>query len=132
MRRFALAAVLLLGSCGTPSLAPARTTDLIPRDVLFSSPERAAPQVSPDGKKLAYLAPRDGRPAPADLRANDLAHWETRLETGSADNAWQGLLASRALLVSPGVVTLSDAEFGFRKGLMARDPDGHAVQLVER
>jgi catechol 2,3-dioxygenase-like lactoylglutathione lyase family enzyme len=33
---------------------------------------------------LEYLAPRDGRPIPADLHANDLAHWETALVTGSA------------------------------------------------
>ena len=26
---------------------------------------------------LEYLAPRDGRPAPPDLQANDIAHWQT-------------------------------------------------------
>ncbi|HWQ03003.1 MAG TPA: prolyl oligopeptidase family serine peptidase, partial [Candidatus Nitrosotenuis sp.] len=30
---------------------------MIPREVLFGNPEKAAPQISPDGKKLAYLAP---------------------------------------------------------------------------
>src|SRR5713101_1215823 len=30
---------------------------LIPRDVLFGNPERANPQLSPDGKRLAWLAP---------------------------------------------------------------------------
>jgi len=34
--------------------------ELIPRSVLFGNPERADPQVSPDGKKLAFLAPLDG------------------------------------------------------------------------
>ena len=33
---------------------------LIPRDDLFGNPEKAMPQVSPDGKRLAYLAPKDG------------------------------------------------------------------------
>ena len=28
---------------------------------------------------LEYLAPRDGRPFPADARANDLLHWQTTL-----------------------------------------------------
>ena len=32
---------------------------LIPRDVLFGNPDRAAPQISPDGKRLAYLRPDD-------------------------------------------------------------------------
>lgn len=30
---------------------------LIPRDVLFGNPERTQPKISPDGKKLAYIAP---------------------------------------------------------------------------
>ncbi|HSP32690.1 MAG TPA: S9 family peptidase, partial [Thermoanaerobaculia bacterium] len=30
---------------------------LIPREVLFGNPERANPQLSPDGKRLAWLAP---------------------------------------------------------------------------
>jgi len=30
---------------------------------------------------LEYLAPRDGRSAPSDERANDLIHWQTRFST---------------------------------------------------
>jgi dipeptidyl aminopeptidase/acylaminoacyl peptidase len=33
---------------------------LIPREVLFGNPTRIAPQISPDGKRLAYLAPHEG------------------------------------------------------------------------
>lgn len=33
---------------------------LIPREVLFGNPERTSATVSPDGKRLAYLAPSDG------------------------------------------------------------------------
>jgi dipeptidyl aminopeptidase/acylaminoacyl peptidase len=33
---------------------------IIPRDVLFGNPERAAPQISPDGTQLGYLAPVNG------------------------------------------------------------------------
>src|SRR5262249_214459 len=35
-------------------------TGLIPRDVLFGNPDRASPQLSPDGKFLSFLAPVDG------------------------------------------------------------------------
>ena len=35
-------------------------TPLIPRHVLFGNPERILPKVSPDGKRLAYVAPVDG------------------------------------------------------------------------
>ncbi len=31
--------------------------NLIPREILFGNPEKTSPQLSPDGKKLAYLAP---------------------------------------------------------------------------
>ena len=33
---------------------------LIPREILFGNPEKAAPQISPDGTRMAYLAPVDG------------------------------------------------------------------------
>jgi dipeptidyl aminopeptidase/acylaminoacyl peptidase len=35
-------------------------TDLIPRTVLFGNPERTSPRLSPDGTRLAWIAPRDG------------------------------------------------------------------------
>ncbi|HEY3652146.1 MAG TPA: S9 family peptidase, partial [Streptosporangiaceae bacterium] len=34
--------------------------DLIPREVLFGNPERISPHISPDGRQLAWIAPRDG------------------------------------------------------------------------
>jgi dipeptidyl aminopeptidase/acylaminoacyl peptidase len=33
---------------------------LIPRNVLFGNPERISPRISPDGTRLAWIAPRDG------------------------------------------------------------------------
>ena len=34
--------------------------ELIPRSVLFGNPERISPRISPDGTRLAWIAPRDG------------------------------------------------------------------------
>lgn len=34
--------------------------DLIPRKVLFGNPTRISPAISPDGRRLAYIAPSDG------------------------------------------------------------------------
>jgi len=39
---------------------PGSLPPLIPREVLFGNPDKASPQVSPDGALLAYLAPDDG------------------------------------------------------------------------
>ncbi|HEX9425891.1 MAG TPA: VOC family protein [Pyrinomonadaceae bacterium] len=81
---------------------------------------------------LEYLAPRDGRPAPGDERASDLFHWQTMLIVNAADTFVQNLSAENFRFVSPGVVSISDARLGFSKGLLARDPDGHVMALVEK
>ena len=39
------------------SRAQSQETKLIPLEVLFGNPTKAAPQLSPDGKKMSYLAP---------------------------------------------------------------------------
>lgn len=51
--RFFSLAIALFGI--TPLFA--ELPPLIPREVLFGNPERANPQLSPDGKRLAWLAP---------------------------------------------------------------------------
>ncbi|HET9927710.1 MAG TPA: hypothetical protein VFQ09_02790, partial [Rubrobacter sp.] len=38
----------------------ASNVPLIPREVLFGNPEKMAPGLSPDGERLAYLAPKNG------------------------------------------------------------------------
>ena len=57
-------AVVVLVFCGWfvgPVAAQEKfTTPLIPREVLFGNPERADPQISPDGTQIGYLAPVDG------------------------------------------------------------------------
>jgi dipeptidyl aminopeptidase/acylaminoacyl peptidase len=35
-------------------------TELIPRQVLFGNPERISPRISPDGTRLAWIAPHEG------------------------------------------------------------------------
>jgi dipeptidyl aminopeptidase/acylaminoacyl peptidase len=57
-----LCIVLAIVTCvATPVLSQSKpSTPLIPRTVLFGNPERADPQISPDGTQLGYLAPVDG------------------------------------------------------------------------
>jgi catechol 2,3-dioxygenase-like lactoylglutathione lyase family enzyme len=81
---------------------------------------------------LEYLAPRDGRPAPSDLRANDIAHWQSKLVVHSAEAAAQATRAGRYDWVSPGAVKLPGGSLGFSSGVMVRDPDGHAMLLIQR
>lgn len=46
--------ILLMGSSGC-ALKP--NQQMIPREVLFGNPEKLSPKLSPDGKRIAYLAP---------------------------------------------------------------------------
>jgi len=79
---------------------------------------------------LEYLAPRDGRPMPADESANDLFHWQTRLSTADVAAAAQRLRQGHFNFVSSGVIILPDSSLGFRRGLLVRDPDGHVMLFV--
>lgn len=81
---------------------------------------------------LEYLAPRDGRPAPADQRANDLWHWQTRLVSPQISQLADKLRAGRYRFVSTGVVSLPANELNVKQSFIVRDPDGHAMQIVAR
>jgi catechol 2,3-dioxygenase-like lactoylglutathione lyase family enzyme len=81
---------------------------------------------------LEYLAPRDGRPYPADSRATDLWHWQTRLVTLDAEHAARQLRLHVVPFVSPGAVAFPARPLGFLKSLLVRDPDGHAMEIIQR
>lgn len=78
---------------------------------------------------LEYLTPSGGRPYPPDARPNDLFHWHTRLRTRDADAAAE--ILRNASPMRAGTVTTPEASTGYRKAILIRDPDGHAVQIVE-
>jgi hypothetical protein len=52
-------AVLVTLLLGTTMPTRAELPPLIPRTVLFGNPEKTSPKLSPDGKRLAWLAPDD-------------------------------------------------------------------------
>ena len=72
---------------------------------------------------LEYLTPGDGRPYPAEARANDLMWWSTRLV--AADGARLEDLGDGPVADPPG------DDLGFDRGITVRDPDGHALEIVE-
>lgn len=88
--------------------------------------------VGPGIEFLEYITPHDGRPLPADGRANDLWHWQTRLAIDDAAVAAQRARTGTFVFISPGAVTLPDTTLGFKKGFLLRDPDGHVLQLAEK
>jgi len=81
---------------------------------------------------LEYLAPRDGRQYPADSRANDLWHWQTRFTAANLPVIAERIRKFRAPFVSAGITEHPDSSMsGFRRSVAVRDPDGHAIQIVE-
>ena len=51
---------------------------------------------------------------------------------GEAEEAALRMRAVKAVFVYPSVVALVDGQLGFRRGFTMWDPDGHALQIVER
>ena len=56
-RQGILTTLLLASSFAAAAPASAEPPPLISRDVLFGNPERTSPRLSPDGKRLAWIAP---------------------------------------------------------------------------
>lgn len=81
---------------------------------------------------LEYLMPRNGRAIPADLRSDDIAHWQTNLVVDNAKAAAEKLQGRGYTLVSAGVVEMPQQVLGFRWGFLVRDPDGHTIRIVEK
>src|SRR6267142_2814605 len=81
---------------------------------------------------LEYLAPRDGRPFPADERSNDIVHRQTLLLTHNAQATARQAHETMVNFVSSGVVGNQTGQLGFTKAFVVRDPDGHAVEIEER
>jgi catechol 2,3-dioxygenase-like lactoylglutathione lyase family enzyme len=81
---------------------------------------------------LEYLTPRDGRPRPLDLHANDIVHWQTMIATDDVDLLATKLRDAHVRFVSPGVVAMPKNKAGFSKGALVSDPDGHDVLLIAK
>ncbi len=63
VRLFITCAGALLAAALLPLADLARAADqdrIIPRKDIFGNPTRTSPAISPDGKSIAYIAPRDG------------------------------------------------------------------------
>lgn len=68
---------------------------------------------------LEYLAPRGGRPIPADTVASDDWYWQINLRADDPD-AFVPMLRS----------TRTDGALGFARGVILKDPDGHASLIA--
>jgi catechol 2,3-dioxygenase-like lactoylglutathione lyase family enzyme len=81
---------------------------------------------------LEYLTPRDGRPRPRDVHANDVVHWQTMIATDDVDLLAKKLADSHVGFVSSGVIAMPEDKAGFSKAALVSDPDGHDVLLIQK
>src|SRR5438094_6203481 len=81
---------------------------------------------------LEYLTPRDGRPRPADVHANDIVHWQTMVVTPDVDALARTLRQSHSRIVSSDVVVMQKDKAGFAKGGLVSEPDGHDLLLIQK
>src|SRR5437870_1827304 len=81
---------------------------------------------------LEYLTPRDGRPRPADVHANDIVHWQTMIATDNVDLMARKLRDAHVGFTSSAVVVMSKDKAGFSKGALISDPDGHDLLLIQK
>ena len=84
IRKSVLVAASALLPLAAVSAQPLAGVSLIPRDALFGNPVKAQGRISPDGKWLSWIAPRDGvmniwvAPAPDPTKAKALTNERTR------------------------------------------------------
>lgn len=81
---------------------------------------------------LQYLAPTDGRAFPKDSRSSDLWHWQTSFETAKAQDLAAILLQHKFNFVSPGAVDFFGNNSAYQRALLVRDPNDHAVRIIEK
>ena len=79
---------------------------------------------------LEYLSPRDGRPAPADLHANDLAHWQTVLHARDLPLALVTAIAAGATDAPGRTTDFADAANRIKQAALINDPDGHGLLMA--
>lgn len=81
---------------------------------------------------LQYLFPGPGRRYPGDSKPNDLWHWQTTLVVADAERLYDDFLHSSYRFVSSDLVHLQTKEGKLSKAFIVRDPDGHAMLIVEK
>ena len=83
---------------------------------------------------LDYKTPPGGRPMPTDTKSNDLWHWQTSVVTKEIQALTDRLRKAGAQFITPDVVAIpqeAQTKLGFKKSVMVRDPNGHAIRLIE-
>ena len=81
---------------------------------------------------LEYITPPGGRAFPADTQANDQVFWHTQLIVDDLGSLSAQLSSRGTQFVSRHVASLPDQRGATNRSIIVRDPDEHAMQLMQR
>jgi catechol 2,3-dioxygenase-like lactoylglutathione lyase family enzyme len=80
---------------------------------------------------LEYAAPSGGRALPGDTQASDLWYSEITIAVSDLERTVAKLRAAGAHFVSDHIRDTRELVPGSQRGVLVRDPDGHAVRIVQ-
>jgi catechol 2,3-dioxygenase-like lactoylglutathione lyase family enzyme len=86
--------------------------------------------VGPGLEFLQYVTPSGGRIAPGGLRPNDLVLTRSIVEVDNLRSLVTQLQSNNVTFISPDIVMINGASYS--QALLVKDPDGHAVLLVQK
>jgi len=81
---------------------------------------------------LEYITPPGGRALPADAKASDLVFWHTDLFADKFNDLASRLRERETRFVSTRLPRLPGSSADALNAVIVRDPDGHAVELIDR
>jgi catechol 2,3-dioxygenase-like lactoylglutathione lyase family enzyme len=79
---------------------------------------------------LQYLTPSGGRPAAIDVQVNDLQHVHIVLQVDNMKQLTEEFTKKQVVFISPQALAVKELQCN--QCLMVKDPDGHAVLLVDK
>lgn len=85
----------------------------------------------PGVELLEYLAPGGGRDYPGDARPCDQLHWQTTMVVNDAEGAAGAARRGGGSWISAGVIDGVEGIVDAHRAVLVRDPDGHAVLMVQ-
>lgn len=80
---------------------------------------------------LEYLYPGPGTPYPADSWPNDLWHWQTIMQVQNIKKVHAALKKNGYRILSDRLIKFSGPGGKTGYTFIVRDPDGHAIQLIQ-
>lgn len=80
---------------------------------------------------LDYLAPSRDRPMPNNWKSCDIAHLQVELVVNDLEQAVDQLRQNGVQFVSAQLVQLTGSSMPYRQGCLVKDPNGHAMLLIE-